>query len=69
MDGLSFYPTKVKKCGLAYIALSHVKNIQSLYLISKLQKENFTLLDSKLLLKLKGLKESQVGSFNTIFKQ
>ena len=42
MDGLAFDPRPVYQHGLAYTALSHVKTIETLYLMHKVQHHNFT---------------------------
>jgi hypothetical protein len=43
MDALEFEPKEVRKQILVSTTFSHVKNITSLHLINKLQKENFSI--------------------------
>ena len=41
LDNVAFDPSGIRKHGLGYIALSRVRNIQSLYLLNALTKDNF----------------------------
>ena len=54
MDRLAFDPKGVKQHGLVYTALSRVKDINSLYLLSKLQQSNFSI-SNKALVEMKRL--------------
>lgn len=57
MDRLDFDPKGVRKHGLVYIALSHVKDIKSLYLLNKLEHIKLSLSD-KVVIELQILRES-----------
>jgi hypothetical protein len=41
LDNVAFHPVGIRINGLVYIALSHVRSIDSLYLLSPLTKDNF----------------------------
>jgi ATP-dependent exoDNAse (exonuclease V) alpha subunit len=43
LDNVSFQPARIQIHGLVYTALSHVRRIDSLYLLSPLTKDNFKL--------------------------